>query len=351
MALVIGDIHFKVSNVIETDQLLKSIKKIIKNRGDEFEFVVLLGDILDTFNRTEISVLHRASNFILSISEKKKVYVIIGNHDRENNDVFLNDKHFFTGLKGKENIVIVDEVVVEDEYVFVPYVYPGRFQEALDTYFKSNDEKLEDKKVIFCHQEFYGCKMGFVTSEKGDKWSEDNIPVISGHIHEFHIPQSNIIYVPTPYQMSYTDESEKFIGLFSFNKKEKKENKYTKGITYDKVESGIRKKVQITLSLEDFKEWEWNGKDNTRVIIEGDGKVIKSFVRDYQLKLIKEYGRMPEDLMIIIRNTVQKEVNKMKLSKLNEKGMSFSERLMKVVKNIEPALQEKLEEIIHEEER
>lgn len=344
MALVVGDIHFKASNVVETDQLLKTIKKTLKSKKDEIEFVVLLGDILDTFNRTEIDVFNRACDFIQSIAEKKKVYVIIGNHDRRNNDVFLTDEHFFKSLKDKDNIVIVDEVMKEDDFVFVPYVYPGRFEEALLTYKEEN--YLENTKAIFCHQEFKGCKMGFHESQIGDEWSEDNVSVISGHIHEHHFPQSNIVYIPTPYQTSYTDETEKFIALFSFTKKVKRSCKFTKGITFDKLETGIRKKVQIVLSLEDFQEWEWNEENNTRVIIEGDAKIIKGFVNEYREKLIKKFGRMPENLMIVVRNTVQKEVNKMKLSKLSEKGMTFSERLKKVVENIEPALQEKLEEII-----
>ena len=61
--------------------------------------------------------LCRANSFLIDLSKLRKTYVLIGNHDRINNNVFLTDEHPFTGLKGETNIVIVDKVFSENGIV------------------------------------------------------------------------------------------------------------------------------------------------------------------------------------------------------------------------------------------
>ena len=77
------------------------------------------------------------------------------------------------------------------KFLFVPYVPPGRFVEALETYKNIN---WKDVDCIFAHQEFYGCKMGAILSEEGDKWESKWPLVVSGHIHSRQWINKNIYY-------------------------------------------------------------------------------------------------------------------------------------------------------------
>ena len=95
-------------------------------------------------------------------------------------------------MKNWKNVIIVDTVTIDIinncKISFVPYVQNGMFQKALDT----RGTEWEDSCCIFAHQEFYGCKMGAIVSEDGDKWDINYPEIISGHIHDVQRPQSNI---------------------------------------------------------------------------------------------------------------------------------------------------------------
>jgi DNA repair exonuclease SbcCD nuclease subunit len=269
--IVIGDPHFKINNVVETNEMTIAIINKIK----EFkpDFIVVAGDILDRHEIIHVSPLTRSILFLKELTLLCPVYLIIGNHDRKNNRDFCSEEHPFTSLKlwGK-NMKVVDttysEIINNLLFTFVPYVEPGRFLEALNlpgfSAYKQNSgnpgnpaikKKIIIKKkqvapvalvtaeqpvqpvapvqpmqpaeinqnkwrkstAIFAHQEFYGCKMGAVKSIVGDKWSIKNPLVISGHIHEYQEPQANIIYVGTPIQHGFGDQNDKTISYFIFN--------------------------------------------------------------------------------------------------------------------------------------
>ena len=100
----------------------------------EIEIIVIMGDILDTHEKIHTLPFCRAVNFILELSRLKKTFVLIGNHDRMSNNDFLSDEHPFIGIDdNNDNLSIVDKVLVYNDYLFVPYVPPGRFKEALNT--------------------------------------------------------------------------------------------------------------------------------------------------------------------------------------------------------------------------
>ena len=101
--LLIGDPHFKINNAEETTQLHQETIKYVKN--NTLDFVVIMGDVLDTHEKIHVQPLCRAVNYITEISNHVKTYVLIGNHDRINNVVFLTEDHPFTGLKEKPNII------------------------------------------------------------------------------------------------------------------------------------------------------------------------------------------------------------------------------------------------------
>ena len=158
--LLIGDPHFKVSNSLETEQLYNETKNYLEKTKD-LDFIVVLGDILDTHEKIHVQPFCKSIDFIKMLASYKKTYIIIGNHDRINNNVYMTEEHPFTSLKDSDNIVIIDKTLKEGDFYFVPYVPNGRFLEAIGNDFK-------EVKAIFAHQEFKGCKMGAIISEHGD---------------------------------------------------------------------------------------------------------------------------------------------------------------------------------------
>lgn len=305
--LLIGDPHFKLNNVNETKKLHDETLKIIKN--DKYDFVVVLGDVLDTHEKIHVQPLCRAVNFIIDISKLSKVYVIIGNHDRINNDDFLTSIHPFVALKYVKNIVIVDDVITHDNFVFVPYVPPGRFREALS---KINFDYNDSKQIIFAHQEFKGAKMGAFISEKGDYWQEDYPTVFSGHIHDFQIFQHNIVYTGTPFQHGYHDRDDKYLFNLLLDRK------YDYELEKIKLKT-IKKKRILQINMDQLESYRNDENYDTKLIIDGDGKIIKKMLvkkKDIEKYKIRDTTFLKTD--IIDKNSLSFEQNlKQKINDLS----------------------------------
>ena len=149
--LVIGDPHFKNDNTLETDLMHTEIIKLLISKP--FKFVVILGDILHKHEKIDMFPYDRSIKFLKDIKDNcKKLYILIGNHDRPNNNDFLTDRHSFNSLKEWDNTIIVDNIIVEEieeyKFCFAPYVPVGRFMEALNT----NSVNLEEITIVFSHQ-------------------------------------------------------------------------------------------------------------------------------------------------------------------------------------------------------
>jgi hypothetical protein len=261
--LAVGDPHFKVDNVLETDAMHHSLILLIQRLRPEI--VVVEGDLLDKFESIHVRAFNRALQLLQDIRANcQHTYLLIGNHDRPNNNVFLTDEHPFNALKYWDRITIVDKVIVEEvglakvPLFFAPYVAPGRFREALLTVGldhkvenpdcdPANWQKLRSLAGGFCHQEFRGAKMGPIVSEQGDLWPQDGPPLISGHIHDYSKCQSNITYTGTPFQHGRTDTTRKTVSLHTFSQ--------TGGgwqQEEDRFELQVPRKINIKLTLEEL---------------------------------------------------------------------------------------------------
>lgn len=223
VVIAIGDLHLKKDAPTMSDLVIhKLTEQIEKIKPD---IVVFLGDILDTHEKIDMKTQNKAVKFMKHIASLGILtVVIIGKHERPDGNNFLTEDSSFYCLKGYPNIHVADRVLsfkwetegVKEKirFVFVPYVSPGSFHEALDTL---TDKVMDDRPaVIFCHQEFKGANMGGYNSQIGDEWPETNPLVISGNCHVMTPLQKNLIYVGTPYQQSYSDTSRKGIFLMEF---------------------------------------------------------------------------------------------------------------------------------------
>jgi DNA repair exonuclease SbcCD nuclease subunit len=274
--LVIGDPHFKINNVEDTNLMTKNIISLASQLSPDF--IVCLGDVLDRHESIHVSPLLRSVEFITKLSEIAPIYILIGNHDRPNNNIYMTNEHPFSALKGWKNIFIVDTTITKNisglNFLFVPYVPVGRFTEAI------NSVDLNQINYIFAHQEFKGAKMGAIKSEIGDEWDLSNPLVISGHIHEFDHLQENIIYTGTPIQHSYSDSNDKTVFMFKFSN-----NHYS----YERFNLGLPKKKILRLSCSESHKINSLDKDtHYKIILSGTPEEIKLIkLSDFKLPNVK----------------------------------------------------------------
>lgn len=275
--LLIGDPHFKEDNALESEQLINETLRVIEE-DLSIEFVIILGDILDTHEKIYMKPFCRATRFIQEIAVLKPVFVLIGNHDRINNDVFLTKDHAFNALKGTKNVTIVDEVIKQDGFVFVPYVPTGDFKDALDTL----PGCMDGSKAIFAHQEFRGAKMGAIVSEKGDPWDYDEYtcPVFSGHIHQYQ-ELEKITYLGTPFQHAFSDNDDK--GLFILDKED---------LSLQKININIIKKRSQEIFIGDLLNYQVDDKYLTKIIIRGTDKHILKYLDNPKITNIINHPRI-----------------------------------------------------------
>src|SRR3989338_11508259 len=133
--LLIGDTHFKASTLSNSKEFCENILSIATTTSPDF--IVLLGDILDSHEIIRTTAYNVACNFIESLSKISPVFVLIGNHDYTSNSQFLTENHCFNPLKKWRNVTIVDSPILRtcksQSFIFCPYTPPGRFIEALNT--------------------------------------------------------------------------------------------------------------------------------------------------------------------------------------------------------------------------
>lgn len=291
-ALVIGDPHFKVANVRETEEMSQKIVALAKERHPDF--IVVLGDILDRHETIHVSPLERATMFLDELRQIAPLYAIIGNHDRPNNSNFLTSEHPFNALKVWPETIIVDKVLMMNikghQFIFVPYVPPGRFVEALET-LDAHKGKLEDTlgktTAIFAHQEFKGAKMGAVISQDGDDWKLNHPYVISGHIHDFDQPSPNIIYCGTPIQHAFGDRDDKTVSWFTWNT-------LLKGQPYipehQRIDLGLMKKVILHLTTTEVAKYVPESGKQIKIVVTGSTAEIKAATKLANIKSLIANG-------------------------------------------------------------
>ena len=304
---IIGDPHFKYSNITDMDKMTEKI--IMEAKRIQPDFIVIMGDVLDRHASLHMTPLNRAIKFFENLQEIAILYILIGNHDRKNNQEFLSDEHPFTAVEKWGKRVKIASKPFSDEingeiFTFVPHVPPGRFMEALE-YVKG----WQNSKCIFAHQEFYGCNNGALFSLIGDKWDE-NLPLcISGHIHDFCILQKNIIYVGTPHQNNFGEKLDKTVSLFTF-----KENN---SFIHERIDLKLPKKIMHNITFEQIKDYNLTFNDEHKIIIHGNPGELKEVSKHPNFIKWKKSGAMIILKPIILTNNLESNPNKLGHTKKN----------------------------------
>jgi DNA repair exonuclease SbcCD nuclease subunit len=323
--LVIGDPHFRISNIQDAREFTGKIGLLIQKTRPNI--VIILGDLHNDFERihslvmAEIVALFRAILQALA-EDDGHLYYIVGNHDAINNQIFLTEEHAFLPFKEwPHRICIVDKPTYTNGFLMVPYVPPGRFNEALNTY-----PQMVEPRAIFCHQEFRGVQLGPIKSRHGDEWPEDAPLIVSGHIHEHQWLQKNILYVGAPFDQSFGEDSQKSVTLFDFTKE---------GYTLQHVDLGMPKRITIKVTIDELRAYEKPQNAHVRAYVSGTTEELSAF------KKTKEYKMISQKLKIIPKPTDPIVVRR------NENGRGYHDILRDLVSEESEHVQDALREVVN----
>lgn len=303
--LLIGDMHIKKENVIESSIFKEEILKIIKDTKPNL--VVVLGDILHSFERVNTLCLNRATDILRSIQEiSDHLVIIIGNHDYINNNQFLTDMHPFNMCKLWDKTTVVDDVTVlkfnsdfklsETEeirkFLFIPYVHVGRLEEAI----KSKGLDINDLEFngVFTHQEYDLSKMNGLSKKKGDKWILSNPICYSGHEHDYEIVQDNLRYVG-----ACIESTTRVVCLVEY---------LDTGFLEKKIKLKIPERINVTLTPEELSSFQVEEDFiSLKIIVKGNHDIISKVMK---LKHVKEIINMDNVQVKIIDTTIENYVIK-----------------------------------------
>jgi DNA repair exonuclease SbcCD nuclease subunit len=294
--LVIGDPHFKTNNVIDTDLFHQKIYQLAKDKKPDF--IVCLGDILDRHEAIHVNPLERSVDCLKQLETVAPLYILIGNHDRPNNSNFLTTEHPFTALKYWDNTVIVDKVVKSSvnglQFIFVPYVPPGRFLEAISTLDEKKEERKEEAGMIlknvacvFAHQEFRGAKMGAIESIVGDEWPLSYPYVISGHVHDYDQLQHNLLYTGCPMHLNFGDREDRTVSWVVFQPDGQ--------LKHERIDLDLPIKKLYHVDANKIHDWQpdqqyLNNGTKIKIIVKGSNSEIKSAMKTTKVKELTASG-------------------------------------------------------------
>jgi DNA repair exonuclease SbcCD nuclease subunit len=303
-ALCIGDVHIQTTNIIQTKEFIIKLKQLLtSSESDDIDIVILMGDILHSHERLHTVAFNYANELFTMVSELKKTYILVGNHDLINNSQFLTSNHWMNCFKGRENITIVDDIknVTHNEIniTLCPFVPDGRFIEALTN--SESNSLWRSSECIFAHQLFDGAKMGAIVAEGVEKWDEKYPLVISGHIHDKQRVQPNLYYTGSSVQHAFGESSDKTllkIKLFK-RKEERVDNSLDEGRFdnpfYSEIDLDLPKKKIIYLSIDELEKFDIdsiNSTDKTeyKLTIDGLYEEFTAFRKSNDYKRIIKKG-------------------------------------------------------------
>ena len=298
--LAIGDPHFKTDNITETEQFCKELHKYITVNCSFIDTIVVLGDILHTHEKLHTSALNAAVDFFkMLVSFKKKVFVLVGNHDAVSNTIFLTTNHWLNVLKEWNTITVVDYPIKfnisKNEFIILcPYVPEGRMIEALNFV-----DDWKESRLIFGHQTIDGVKMGMIVAENVEEWKDSYPMLISGHIHDRQRVKHNLYYTGSSLQHSYGEGGDNSICLI----------KLCDEIQITEIYLSLRRKKILYGSIDDLEKIMKNLKDKNN---------------DVEYKIVLK-GKV-EDFKAVKKSSVFKEA--MELS--NVKTISFKQNIIEL---------------------
>ena len=276
---LIGDPHLTHRSLDRARDLVELVEAIGRP-------AIWLGDLFDT---KEV-IRGKCLNFILEYFQRSKLQhvVIVGNHDYFNLDC---EDHSLEALKLLHNVIVVDEPMVDGNFVFLPYVHDkAKLKETIQSYARPD-------RILVAHLELssfdfgngHVCTTGLsIEDVAGFK------RVISGHFHKYQ-EQGNLTYLGTPFSHSFGETNQtKYLGMYDSEKDELKiaETPFPRHITYEFNCDNLNESCEHWIFNTDSPAWE---KDFYRVILTGSQANIDRFPKYMYEKLNVKWISRPSD--------------------------------------------------------
>ncbi len=320
--ITLGDPHFTEKNVDEIIQLKTKFLDLIHQKNPTF--VVVLGDLNHKHERMHQVPKKHAEEFIISISLKVPVFLLVGNHERVSNTEYMTDLHPYTALQYIPNVHIIWKTelhtIKDHNFIFVPYVPVGRFKEAIETI----NPVFSTITAVFAHQEFKGGSYNDKTSINGDTWLNNNPLCISGHIHMYQRLQHNLLYVGTPYQTTFDESLDKTVSLFEF--------KSDKSWNETRIDLQMSKKIELHITPNQLKDLKLDFNNKYKLKISATSNELKTLMKsqiilDLQSKNVKIIPKTIESEEEKKMNTEIQKIDFTNKNKIKNYNFVFSERI------------------------
>lgn len=358
--LFIGDPHFKKDNGNETALMTQQMYNIITFENPNV--IVILGDLMHYHEKSYTPQHVNSYRFIDILHTYMPIgsilIILIGNHDRMNNKVFMNDEHVFNPYKKWPNTYIIDTITPinikfnekEFKILAIPYVETGRFTEVLTSkgyanfseklktiygtknfkmseYLNEITYNLKDINLVLCHQEFLKCKMNSIESAEGDFYPIDLPMCVSGHIHDEDELQPNLYYPGTPIQHSYGDSKDKCLSIFIYD-----EN--FKMIKNRRLALDIPKKLQFTMTPQELLSFVPPPNSNIKIKLKGNAQENADIMKlDYVVELLRKG-------IIITSSETAHQLSQISLPQKDTKiNVPYNQRLIQYMNTQSPELQ------------
>jgi predicted phosphodiesterase len=363
--LFIGDPHFKRDNGNETTLMTDQISDILKINKPNI--IIILGDLCHYHEKTYTGQQHRTFKFIENIHTYMPLgsilIILIGNHDRINNKVYMTDEHIFNPYKKWGNTYIIDTITPIDykydnkffKILAIPYIEVGRFAESLmdkgyaqfsqklkDIYGTKNFKMIEnlneitynlnDINLVVCHQEFLKCKMNSILSTEGDYYPLDLPMCVSGHIHDEDQLQTNLFYPGTPIQHSYGDTKDKALSMYIYD-----EN--FKIAAHKRISLNIPKKLQFVMTPSELLSFIPPENSIIKIKLKGHTQELNDIMKLDYVKKLQESG------VVIVKCETLQHLPLM-CEKEAKTHISYQKRLYDVMEKQNPDLQSIFNNII-----
>jgi hypothetical protein len=268
--LVVGDLHARAVALGEFQELAEAVLGVVRERRPDR--VVLAGDLLHEHAHVHTGPLNAVLDFLRPLREVAPVHALMGNHDLASNQCFLEPRHAFNAVKAWEGVTIVDEVRASDDgrFLYVPFVPPGRFVEALDGAVALGRlaRPWQEAEAIFAHQDFVGARQGEIVLRLGEKWRPSWPLVVSGHVHEHQWLQKNLCYVGAPRAHTFGLRADHTVSLFTFGPEGRRE---------DRIALGLPRKITLEISVAEAETFEPPARDLVRLVVKGPAASLLAF--------------------------------------------------------------------------
>lgn len=229
LAVAISDIHFTL-NTLET--ATKALEAAFATAKSLHIPLIIAGDLINDKAILRAEVVNRLISIFESNLKQVKSFLIVGNHDLQNEKAEANSLEF---LSVYTNLVSQPTYDWETKIMMLPYY--------------SNSQKLTEivkditpGTLTIMHQGFRGAWMGDYIQDKSsiDPKEVSHLRVFSGHYHKHQGVGSSVTYIGSPYTITFGEADDGPKGYLVINEDGSFERKILK----------LRKHVIIELDAE-----------------------------------------------------------------------------------------------------